>query len=142
MPIKQLWQTSSLEQAIEAEMFCDLLKGSSQSDKNTVSMLARRSRHCPNALDFSHFYLFLFLKKRQALCVASKYGYVRVMEKLINHGADVDPAGVAEMPLYLACMHGKYDAALLLLQHGANPYKGDQVHLYFIGVMKFFRHVR
>ena len=52
---------------------------------------------------------------------------VRAIQKLIEHCADVNAAGEIpiETPLYLACMNGNYDAALVLVQNGANPYLSD-----------------
>ena len=69
-----------------------------------------------------------------ALRLASKYGNVEAIELLIKHSALVNPpltgptaVAVEDTPLFLACRHGRCDAAVVLLQHGAHIHLRDKV---------------
>src|SRR6185437_14955926 len=58
-----------------------------------------------------------------ALMLASRQGYLDIVESLVNAGADVnqvDP-GDKTSPLVIAIINGRFDVAMYLLDHGANP---------------------
>lgn len=60
---------------------------------------------------------------RTALALAAASGSVPILKALLEAGASVDPAGASVLPLELAVVNAKLDAAELLLEAGA-PLRG------------------
>ncbi|CAI7831175.1 unnamed protein product, partial [Closterium sp. NIES-53] len=57
----------------------------------------------------------------QAIHHAAGHGSVKILELLLDHGADPNAQSDAGPPLLWACGHGKVAAAGVLLTRGANP---------------------
>ncbi|CAI5471323.1 unnamed protein product [Closterium sp. Yama58-4] len=57
----------------------------------------------------------------QAIHHAAGHGSVKILELLLDHGADPNAQSDAGPPLLWACGHGKVAAAEVLLTRGANP---------------------
>jgi ankyrin repeat protein len=64
------------------------------------------------------------------LSIASSQGNTTIVQALIERGADVSALGSGGTPIIAAIEVNKYDAARLLLEHGADPSIGANFHDY------------
>lgn len=61
-----------------------------------------------------------------AIFIACKYGYVKIVEFLLKNGADVNETNqVGWTPLFVACQNGDLKMVKLLLDNGADVKKHD-----------------
>lgn len=96
-------------------------------DLNTVQLLLE---HVNAAALNNWFRPSICLYYKNPLIIASKYGYLDIVTKLIEAGADPDSGFLDETPLTTACKKEQHNIVRVLLELGANVNHEDPLHEY------------